>query len=200
MRILFFGDSFVNGRHDPDFRGWVSVLCAESARIHPDLTCYNLGVRKDTSVDILGRWESEFRPRMVSDERMITVFSYGVNDTTMEETGQRVPMEAVVENTGKIIAGALQRSEVMVIGPPPLADDAHNGRLEELISGMERMLGERGVPFFNVYPILLASPAWMRDISDNDGMHPRGAGFNFLAHLIFNWPEWQRLIRGGNGH
>ncbi|MBN1534052.1 MAG: lipase [Spirochaetes bacterium] len=199
MRIIFFGDSFVNGTRDPEYRGWVSVLCAESARVHSDLTCYNLGVRKETSADILTRWESEFIPRSVPDERMVTVFSYGVNDTAIEESGRRVPLESTIENTRKIVEGARGLSDTMVIGPTPLADNDHNDRLMELIASMERCLDDRGVPFCNVFPTLISSPAWMHDVAANDGMHPRSGGFNFLAHLIFNWPAWQRLIRGGEG-
>ena len=51
LRLCFVGDSFVNGTNDPDYLGWtgrVSILARGRGHM---LTCYNLGVRRDTSSD-----------------------------------------------------------------------------------------------------------------------------------------------------
>ena len=64
MRLCFVGDSFVHGTNDPEYLGWtgrVSILAW--ARGH-QLTCYNLGVRRDTSSEIAARWESESQRRL----------------------------------------------------------------------------------------------------------------------------------------
>ena len=55
MRILAFGDSFVAGVGDPAHQGWLGRALAG----RPEVTVYNLGVRGDTSADILRRWAAE---------------------------------------------------------------------------------------------------------------------------------------------
>ena len=56
LRICFVGDSITQGTADKEYLGWPGRLCAgERARGH-DLTCYNLGVRADTTADIARRW------------------------------------------------------------------------------------------------------------------------------------------------
>jgi lysophospholipase L1-like esterase len=59
MRICFFGDSIVNGTGDPDCLGWVGRVCGAARKSGVDLTSYNLGIRRDTSADILRRWRRE---------------------------------------------------------------------------------------------------------------------------------------------
>ena len=64
IRVCFFGDSFVNGTGDDACLGWVGRACAAGRRNGMDLTCYNLGIRGDTSADVLRRWEHEARARL----------------------------------------------------------------------------------------------------------------------------------------
>jgi hypothetical protein len=52
MRICFVGDSLVNGTGDPVGLGWVGRACAAARRRGHEVTCYNLGIRRDTSADI----------------------------------------------------------------------------------------------------------------------------------------------------
>lgn len=57
--LVFIGDSFVAGYGDPKGLGWVSRVVGRTA--HPDLnlTAYNLGVRGQSSADVLARWRAE---------------------------------------------------------------------------------------------------------------------------------------------
>lgn len=77
MRLCFFGDSFVNGTGDDDCLGWVGRLCAAERRVGRDLTVYNLGVRRDTSDDILRRWRREAEARLPPGCGGRLVFSFG---------------------------------------------------------------------------------------------------------------------------
>jgi len=56
MRICFVGDSFVNGTGDPEYLGWTGIICAVTRSWGYDITYYNLGIRRETSADILARW------------------------------------------------------------------------------------------------------------------------------------------------
>lgn len=55
IRICFVGDSFVNGIGDERALGWAGRLCAAANARGVPVTYYNLGVRRNTSKDILLR-------------------------------------------------------------------------------------------------------------------------------------------------
>jgi acyl-CoA thioesterase-1 len=80
IRICFFGDSIVNGTGDDACLGWVGRICSAARRRGIDLTCYNLGIRRDTSTDILARWQIEARARLPDQYDGRLVFSFGAND------------------------------------------------------------------------------------------------------------------------
>ena len=57
--IVFIGDSFVAGYGDPKGHGWVSRVVGRTHHPDLDLTAYNIGVRGDSSADVLARWRTE---------------------------------------------------------------------------------------------------------------------------------------------
>ena len=59
-RVCFIGDSFVQGTGDPTGLGWVGRVVSETKQAGWNITGYNLGVRGETSRDIMARWEREF--------------------------------------------------------------------------------------------------------------------------------------------
>ncbi len=50
-----------------------------------DITYYNLGIRRDTSTDIAKRWSQEVSLRLPKEYDGRVVFSFGLNDTTIEK-------------------------------------------------------------------------------------------------------------------
>jgi hypothetical protein len=74
-RVLFFGDSLVAGVGDPEGRGWVGRVVEASFGAGMPLTAYNLGVRRETSVEIAGRWQAEAPPRLTPEAECSVVFS-----------------------------------------------------------------------------------------------------------------------------
>src|SRR3954465_12905136 len=64
LRICFVGDSFVAGIGDPLCHGWAGRLTARTIADGQPLTSYNLGVRRQTSSDILTRWQYECDRRL----------------------------------------------------------------------------------------------------------------------------------------
>ena len=61
--IVFVGASLVAGVGDPKGQGWVSRVVGRTHSADLELTAYNLGVRGDTTADVLARWKSECAPR-----------------------------------------------------------------------------------------------------------------------------------------
>ena len=69
LRVCFLGDSFVAGVGDPEHRGWVGRLAARTSREGQPLTVYDLGVRRETSRDLLRRWHGKCVPRLPAGAR-----------------------------------------------------------------------------------------------------------------------------------
>ena len=64
VRICFFGDSFTVGVGDPLGVGWVVPVVAAAGAAGHAVTAYNLGIRRDTSLDISRRWALEAAERL----------------------------------------------------------------------------------------------------------------------------------------
>jgi acyl-CoA thioesterase-1 len=191
LRLCFIGDSFVNGTNDPEYLGWtgrVSILAWQRGH---QLTCYNLGVRRDTSSDIAARWESEAQRRLPDSCVPYVVFSYGVNDTMTEESRTRVPELVSIENTRQILRTARQRGyRTVLIGPPPIGDRQHNQRTRQMSLAMGQVAEAEGVPFLSTFNALAKDPVWMADVSAGDGAHPGAAGYAQFAALVDDWECW----------
>jgi acyl-CoA thioesterase-1 len=189
VRVCFVGDSFVAGVGDPEHRGWVGRVCARSAADGRPLTAYNLGVRAQTSADVLARWRAECGQRLSADWDSRVVVSLGVNDTTIRDGRRRVPRERSPQHLTAILDGARGAGwPVLVVGPPPVADSAQNERLAELDTGFAGACAGRGVPYVRVLAALAADPVWMQEVAAGDGAHPAAAGYRALADLV--WPRW----------
>ncbi len=115
--MFFVGDSFVAGVGDPQHRGWVGRLTERAHRIGAPITAYNLGVRRDTSDDILRRWADEVAVRRAAGAQERLVVSFGVNDTTDDGRATRVAPAYSVANLHTLLADAA------AAGLPVVGDD-----------------------------------------------------------------------------
>lgn len=191
LRLCFVGDSFVNGTNDPEYLGWTGRVSILARRRGHQLTCYNLGVRRDTSSEIAARWESEAQRRLPDSCASYVVFSYGVNDTMIEEGGTRVPELLSIENTRQVLRTARQRGyRTALIGPPPIRDRQHNERTRHMSLAMEQVAEAEGVPFLSTFDVLAKDPVWMAGVSAGDGAHPGAAGYAQFAALVDGWESW----------
>ena len=62
---------------DPKGQGWVSWVVGRTQHLDLELTAYNLGVRGDTSADVLNRWRNECPPRWAGRLEKRLVVSVG---------------------------------------------------------------------------------------------------------------------------
>ncbi len=200
MRACFFGDSFTHGVGDEGGLGWRGRVTLRLRREEPDLTAYDLGIRRDTSADILARWEAEARARLPRGCRPRIVFCFGTNDCADDGTGKaRVPPEETSGNAEAILARASAWAPTLLIGPPPILDDgAADQRISELEHALSRVARRYDVPFLPVFETLRQVPAWTRGARGGDGTHPDGAGYAFLADHIWEWPPFLSWARGAN--
>ena len=184
IRICFIGDSLVNGTGDEAALGWAGRLCAMA-----NVTYYNLGIRRNTSKDILLRWESECTRRLPHSCDGRLVLSCGVNDTAIENGRVRVSSAESCANVRAILRGA-KRYTVLVVGPPPVLDDEQNKRIEDLSFAFSREAQALGVPYIDLFSVLCADDAYRREVARNDGSHPKSEGYSKMARIIGSSSNW----------
>ena len=190
MRVCFVGDSFVNGTGDQECLGWAGRVCAEAQRQGHDVTYYNLGIRRVTSADIMGRWRQEVACRLPEGVDGRVVFSFGVNDVTLEDGVRRVKLANSIGNARQILAEAKQSYPVLMVGPPPTADAENVEYAARLSKELSVVCKELDVPYLDVLTALKDSGTWVREAGAYDGSHPRAGGYSELAALVQEWPAW----------
>jgi lysophospholipase L1-like esterase len=190
MRICFIGDSFVNGTGDPECLGWTGRICVAAKKSGCHLTYYNLGVRRDTTQDILHRWEAESKCRLPAEDVGKIVFSFGTNDTTVEDGKTRIELQDSIYNTHQILSLAQQIYPVIMVSPLPISDVEQNLITQELSTQMASVCSNLNVPYFDAFTPLQKSTVWMDEVAAGDGAHPGAAGYSELAQLIQNWSPW----------
>lgn len=196
LRICFFGDSFVNGTGDDSCLGWVGRVCAAGRRSGRDLTCYNLGIRGDTTADILTRWRREASARLPPEHDGRLVFSFGANDCCAgEDGGVRVSPVQARANAEAILVGALEWRPTLMIGPLPVSDPAADDRIAQLSEDFARLCAGLGVPYLAVCQLARASDEWACELAAGDGVHPNAGGYSVVAKAFQHWAAWQDWIR-----
>ena len=190
IRICFVGDSIVNGTCDPDYLGWIGRVCIAAHKAGYALTSYNLGVRRDTSTDIAERWRDECLRRLPDSCDGRIVFSFGANDTTVEDGVSRVSTEQSLVNAREILSTSLSLYPTLMVGPSPIADSDQNRRTQYLAEQFHLVAEEVGVPSLDVFSPLERSATWMQEIAQLDGAHPQAQGYAELASLVQSWSAW----------
>ena len=184
-RVLFFGDSLVAGVGDPAGAGWVGRIVSACYAAQRPVTAYNLGVRRETSIDVAARWRAEAGVRIPSDAEARIVVSFGANDTTVEDGEVRVPANDSCAALGQILGQAASAGYgSLVVGPAPVDDAAQNRRIRDLSDAFAGLCEARRTPFVEVVDTLLESPVWMSEVSERDGAHPAAGGYDEIARAL----------------
>ncbi len=193
MRALFFGDSLVAGKGDPEGLGWVGRLDGDRPSGGPAVTAVNFGVPGETSTQILSRWQGQADREIEAGTETVVVFSFGANDTT-EEFGGGLRIEAAdsVRNLVDALTGAAARDlPAFVVGPAPVNDDAQHRRIERRSDEFAVVCERAGVPFVAVARDLIDQGDWVREARAGDGAHPAAMGYTQMARLIRpHWESW----------
>lgn len=200
MRICFIGDSFVNGTGDPLCQGWSGRVVSLARRNGHDVTHYNLGIRRDTSLDIAARWHGEAARRLPDGVDGRLVFSFGVNDCAIEGGVRRVPPDDTLKAARNMLREASAWKPTLMVGPPPIAGTAVNFDTRIMSESLACLCAGLGVPFLDAFTPLSANPVWMTEVAATDGAHPGAAGYGLLAGLVAAWAPWREWVSlGGHG-
>jgi lysophospholipase L1-like esterase len=193
IRICFVGDSFVNGTCDLAYLGWTGRLCLNLAEQGLRVTHYNLGIRGDTSADIVQRWEIETARRLKKGYDNRVVFSFGTNDTTLENGQRRLELTDSLRHTKQILSVAQHKYPVFMIGPPPILEAEQNNRTKILSDYVGELCLDLKVPYLDIFTPLSQSIVWLEAVQSGDGVHPGADGYRAIAHLIQHWPAWSEF-------
>jgi acyl-CoA thioesterase I len=198
MRICFFGDSFVNGTGDDACLGWVGRACAAARHAGRDVTCYNLGIRGDTTTHVLQRWRREAEARLLAEHDGRLVFSFGANDCcpAADGDGVRVAPAQALANAETILTVARASRPTLMVGPLPVGDAATDRRIIALSGEFGALCAGLDVPYLDLFGLVAASPVWSREVAEGDGAHPNMGGYGEVAEAFMRWPPWRRWIEG----
>lgn len=183
IRVCFVGDSFVNGTGDEAALGWTGRVCASVNHSGTPLTYYNLGIRRDTSLDILQRWQNECSRRLPANADGRIVFSFGVNDTVFEDGAPRIAYDQSIANFRQILLDS-KMYKVLVVGPPPVSDAAQNERIRCLSEAYAQEAKLLEIPYIALFQPLINDHHHMVEIAGNDGSHPQGTGYGKMAGIV----------------
>lgn len=193
MVVCFLGDSIVQGIGDAQALGWVGRLAqacfAKDPRRATALTLCNLGLRGDSSLRVAARWHEESARRQRPGEDMAFVFSFGAADRP-----QQVPLTEAVAAVRDMLRAAKARGRTLFIAPPPSSDPAWAARNRELGLALLDVCAELGVPGFDLFAPLSASPRYLASLAAGDMIHPDAAGYAEMAGLLVAWPPLAELL------
>lgn len=211
LRVCFMGDSVTVGTGDSACRGWPSYLSAlEMEERGHDVSCYNMGVRAETSQDIAKRWRAEAEPRLPPHVTGKLVFMFGLNDCAdFNGTGVRVPMNQSVETAKRMIGEAAAWKSVLWVGmnpvrrTPPSIEPGQGirytfdrARTAVLNDAYHETAAALGVDYIDLHTVLADDPAWDAVLEEGDGVHPTVAGHQRMAQIISQSVPWRSWFDG----
>jgi lysophospholipase L1-like esterase len=190
--IVFVGASLVAGVGDPKGQGWVSRVVGRTHSADLELTAYNLGVRGDTTADVLARWKSECAPRWAGRAEKRLVISVGTNDAASGVTlaRHRLNLANILDDAASAGIGTF------VVSPPPADDEEINAKLDVLVEAQADVCARRGVPFVDCFRPLLGHEQWQSDLAASRiTLHPGQAGYGLIAWLVLHngWYDWLQI-------
>ncbi|WP_083706911.1 GDSL-type esterase/lipase family protein [Intrasporangium flavum] len=190
--MVFVGASQTAGYGDPKGLGWVGRVVARTQHPDLDLTAYNLGVRGNTSGDVVARWGAECHPRWKGRSERRLVLSVGTNDVLSGMTMARSRL-----NLANILDEATNAGiGVFVVGLSPTLDAELNRRLEALAEAQADVCARRGITYVDCFRPLVTHDQWMADLAASpDRAHPGQAGYGLIAWLVLHngWNDWLSL-------
>ena len=200
-QILFFGSSSVQGVGDPE-GGWVDRFKREMHRQAYGGSqggtrneVFNLGIRGDTSSQILQRLPYELPARQIPGQPLVVVLNSGTNDSRAEDSPTNfvfnvqeymVTMQNIIEFTRSYT------SNIVLIGLTPI-DDTHTrpmpdnmyfsqARVQEFDEAMTEVARSNHLPKIELYASMLALD-W-RAMLYEDGLHLNNMGHEWLYQRI----------------
>ena len=193
IALVFIGDAYVAGYGDPKGLGWVSRVVGRTPHADVDITAYQLGVRDESSADVLARWRIECPPRWAgrSEKRLVVAVGHSDAANSMSTARVRLNLANILDDA------AASGVAAFVVGPPPTLDADLNMRLEIVVEAQADVCARRGVPYVDCYRPLIGHEQWLSDLGTTGDVYPGQAGYGLIAWLVLHggWDQWLDLGR-----
>lgn len=202
-KAIAMGDSLVYGYGDPEGGGWVERLRRQWMNPEaPGPILYNLGVRGDGVLQVLDRWEAEFRCRGELRNRQPDglLLGVGVNDSARlgKPDGKNfTDFERYREALTELLERSRQCCPVWMVGMVPVTEaampflecfyycHAEQYRYKE---AAKQMCHERQIPYLDLFDRWLArGTSWRQARMCADGLHPNATGYESIVRDISMW-------------
>ncbi|MDE7012343.1 MAG: SGNH/GDSL hydrolase family protein [Mailhella sp.] len=181
--FYFFGDSITLGVNVQPKDSFYQLIIGNLQKNFslPPTKFYNLGVCKNSSKEILARFDNEFSVRNLAGSTPVFFLMCGVVDTMKFTENPYLSLEESKENYTKLIQSAKSKGRVIAVSPSPVANAEQNERLNRLISIQEKICSENSVYYINMFQELLDND-FVGDLKD--GVHPSEQGNKLIAGII----------------
>ncbi|QLE55950.1 hypothetical protein FD725_10685 [Nostoc sp. TCL26-01] len=63
-------------------------------------------------------------------------------------------------------------------------------RITNLSQEFALVCQEFDIPYLDIFSLLEKSEIWMNEARNNDGVHPKAAGYTEFARIVENWDAW----------
>jgi acyl-CoA thioesterase I len=207
LRTCFIGDSITNGTGDTTLLGWPGHLCQAETDAGHDITYYDLGIRGDTSADMLPRWQAEVEARLPAVLNCAIIFNFGLNDATEQDGGIRVPLGDSIRNARAMLGSAKTMHTTLWVGPSPVDDskmplmtdtgetrDKRNARTADYNLAFRALADELQIPYLDMLSALINDSSWPGRLAD--GLHPAPEGHRKMAQIVGDWEAWRNIVDG----
>lgn len=181
--FYFFGDSITLGVNVLPKNSFYQLILDELQEKFPvpPTKFYNLGACKNSSKEILARFDNEFSARNLPGSTPFFFLMCGVVDTMKFTDTPYCSLSESRENYTALIQKAKAKGQIIAISPSPVANEEQNLRLQEVIGIQEKICAENNVPYINIFPSL-HNKEFIADLKD--GVHPSENGNMLMAKAI----------------
>jgi lysophospholipase L1-like esterase len=83
-----------------------------------------------------------------------------------------------------------RKYKVLMLGPPPVGEEEKNERIMSLSQAFAHEAKILGVPYIDLFSPLASDAEYKREVSSNDGSHPRSSGYTKMANVVASSPSW----------
>jgi len=190
MNICIFGDSITWGARLPFRVGWANLLRNHLEKVSDDFfSVYDLGIDKNTSTDLLERFEVEARARNPE----VIIFAIGTNDSSFISTKNKPMTELVLfeENlrnlsslakkyTSRIIFVGLTKGDDNITNPLPQSTTGKSydkDNIDKYSQIIKKVCETDNLTYIDLKNSLVA-----RDFAD--GLHPNESGHKKIFKAV----------------
>jgi acyl-CoA thioesterase-1 len=181
--ILFFGDSITRGMGLDESEAFPALIQKKLAEAGLDYRCVNAGRSGDTTNAALERLPAnlELHPRIVFVELGVNDGFLGLNRAQTKENLLKI-VRAFSEGGAHVIVAGTQF--------PHLQHPAYMLALERTIAEIAKTAGA------DLVPDLMTGVAGVRELNQQDGVHPTTEGQQHLADTA--WPAIERAAQSAH--